>query len=399
MLSHWHEAATTSVGLFWTALWAFGFGYLVSSMIQVFVTYDRMRRTMGRTGPKSLSIATLFGFLSSSCSFAAMATTRSLLEKGAGLMPALAFLLASTNLVVELGIVIALFLGWQFVVGEYAGGALLILLTWLAVRLTYPTNLVAAARKRARREGGAADEPESPDWRKRIMSATAWSEVAKRYVIEWRMVWKDVTIGFTVAGMIATYVPPAFFQSLFVGSGDADVSFADVVLQSLIGPLAAFFTFIGSMGNIPLAAVLFGSGVGFAGIMAFIFSDLVVLPVLRIHARYYGWKMALYIAGVFLFAIVAAALLLHYSFAALGISPAPAGLGAVSERHFFANTYTAYLDIGALILSAAALVWTWRRHGFASPDSDLSERVLAALATSAFAWLAGGLVIPPLMNA
>ena len=137
-LQTWHEAATTSAGLFWMAFWAFGLGYLISSMIQVFVTRERMKQTMGRAGASSVALGALFGFISSSCSFAALATTRSLFAKGAGLVPALSFLLASTNLVVELGIVIAVFLGWQFVVGEYVGGVLLILLMWLVHSLVLP---------------------------------------------------------------------------------------------------------------------------------------------------------------------------------------------------------------------------------------------------------------------
>lgn len=281
-LTQWHQAATTSVGLFWMAFWAFGLGYLISSMIQVFVTRERMRRHLGETGAASVGLGTFFGFVSSSCSFAALATTRSLFAKGAGLVPALAFLLASTNLVIELGIVIAVFLGWQFVVGEYLGGALLILLMWLVVRLTASKRLVQRARERARKAEDAEESDERPDWKQLIRSRAGWRQVAGKYVMEWHMVWKDVTLGFTVAGVIAAFVPKSFFQALFVGAGTDDPAFWEVLAQSLVGPVAAFFTFIGSMGNIPLAAVLFENGVSFAGVMAFIFSDLVVLPVLRI---------------------------------------------------------------------------------------------------------------------
>ena len=179
-LETWHTAAHTTVGLFWMALWAFGFGYLISSMIQVFVTRERMRKSMGEAGAASVGLATVFGFLSSSCSFAALATSRSLFTKGAGFIPSLAFLLASTNLVIELGIVIAVFLAWQFVVGEYLGGILLILLTWLLVQLTYPRKLVEQARKRAREEEGHADDEEIPDWRKLIKTTEGWRMVAMR---------------------------------------------------------------------------------------------------------------------------------------------------------------------------------------------------------------------------
>lgn len=290
--SHWHEAARTSTGLFWMAFWAFGLGYLISSLIQVFVTEARMKRTMGEAGPRSVALATVFGFISSSCSFAALATSRSLFAKGAGLVPSLTFLLASTNLVIELGIIIAVFLSWQFVVGEYLGGVLLILFMWLIVRMTRPRKLIEQARERAREQEGSGDD-EVPDWRKMIRRREGWRMVANRYVMEWSMVWKDVTIGFTVAGVVAAFVPRSFFQWLFIGSETGELGFLQLLQHALVGPVAAFFTFIGSMGNIPLAAVLFSNGVSFAGVMAFIFSDLVVLPVLRIQAKYRGGSVRL----------------------------------------------------------------------------------------------------------
>jgi len=272
-LSTWLEAARTSAGLFWMAFWAFGLGYLVSSMIQVFLTRARMKKSMGNAGASSVALGTFFGFISSSCSFAALATTRALFAKGAGLVPALAYLLASTNLVIELGIVIAVFLGWQFVVGEYVGGILLILLMWLLVKLSLPQGLRDAARQKAREAEDSDGDEEIPDWRELIRSAEGWQRVASRYVMEWHMVWKDVTIGFTVAGIIAAFVPRSFFQSLFIGSDGGETAFWQLLAQTAVGPLAAFFTFIGSMGNIPLAAVLYDNGVSFAGVMAFIFSD------------------------------------------------------------------------------------------------------------------------------
>ena len=223
-LQTWNKAAITTAGLFWMAFWAFGLGYLISSVIQVFVTRERMRKSMGETGAKSIFLGTFFGFISSSCSFAALATTRSLFTKGAGLIPALAFLLASTNLVIELGIVIAVFLGWQFVVGEYAGGILLIVLMWLVVRTTVSRRLVEAAREHAREEEQGSDD-EVPDWKRLILSREGWRRVAERYVMEWQMVWKDVTVGFTVAGVIAAFVPKAFFQAMFVGAGTKDPAF------------------------------------------------------------------------------------------------------------------------------------------------------------------------------
>ena len=173
-LQTWGEAARTSIGLFWMAFWAFALGYLISSMIQVFVTRERMRKSMGEAGAKSVALGTGFGFISSSCSFAALATTRSLFTKGAGFVPSLAFLLASTNLVIELGIVIGVFLTWQFVVGEYLGGLLLILLMWLVVRLTRPDRLIEKARENARETMDEDEDGEVPDWRKLIRSREGW---------------------------------------------------------------------------------------------------------------------------------------------------------------------------------------------------------------------------------
>jgi uncharacterized membrane protein YraQ (UPF0718 family) len=399
-LEQWHTSAVTTLGLFWSAFWAFGLGYLISSMIQVFVTRARMRETMGESGPKSVAFGTFFGFISSSCSFAALATTRSLFTKGAGLVPSLAFLLASTNLVIELGIVIAVFLGWQFVVGEYVGGVLLILLTWLVVRLTLPAKLVDRARERAREGEGDGGDEEASDWKRLIRTREGWRRVAGRYVMEWKMVWKDVTVGFTVAGIIATFVPRSFFQALFVGSGGGELAFWEVGVQALVGPLAAFFTFIGSMGNIPLAAVLYGNGVSFAGVMAFIFSDLVVFPVLRIQAKYYGWKMAFYVLGVFLLVLVAAALLLHGGFGAFGLLPDYAPAVRVADREFFAVDYTMILDIVFAVMSLGFVGWKAATAGLRIEGSDdLVERILFALALASFAWLAAGAVVPPILGA
>ncbi|SFL37351.1 hypothetical protein SAMN05216302_10712 [Nitrosomonas aestuarii] len=395
----WHEAATTTLGLFWMAFWAFGLGYLISSMIQVFVTRKRMKQSMGDAGAKSIFLGTFFGFISSSCSFAALATTRSLFTKGAGLIPSLAFLLASTNLVIELGIVIAVFLGWQFVVGEYVGGLVLILLMWVLVRVTRSKCLVEQAREHARAQEDRTDEDDIPDWKELITSREGWRQVANRYIMEWKMVWKDVTVGFTVAGIIAAFVPQSFFQMLFVGSGTDNPQFWQILLQSIVGPIAAFFTFIGSMGNIPLAAVLYGNGVSFAGVMAFIFSDLVVLPVLRIQAKYYGWKMAMYIMGVFLVVLVVTALILHYIFLFFDLLPSAENVKSITDREFFVIDYTFFLNLLFIGVSIFFLIWKWRTVGFVnSNDATFSERLLLWLAILAFSWLMGGLVMLPVLT-
>jgi hypothetical protein len=407
-LSQWQDAALTSIGFFWMAFWAFALGYLISSLIQVLVTRRRMQKMMGERGPKSMALGTFFGFISSSCSFAALSTTRALFQKGSGLAPAMAFMLASTNLVIELGIVIAIFLSWQFVVGEYVGGILLILFAWLFISLFYPKKLVSAALERLDKDHGNGDE-KSTDWQEKISTLSGWEEIAQTYVMEWNMVWKDVLIGFTIAGVISAFVPESFFTTLFIGSGSESAQnpgFLAVLSQTLIGPVAAFFTFIGSMGNIPLAALLYGHGVSFAGVMAFIFSDLVVFPVLRINSMYYGWKMAGYILVMLLSGLVLVSLVMHYGLGALNLLP-PAGQSASpAEQDLFTIDYGFFLNI-IFIGVTLLLGWLWNRshHGEEDGSEDHSEHhhhgdgsgsvttlILTTISIFAMIWLGGGVV-------
>jgi uncharacterized membrane protein YraQ (UPF0718 family) len=397
-LTQWQEAAHTTLGLFWMAFWAFALGYLISSMIQVFVTKERMQKSMGKTGPKSVALGTFFGFISSSCSFAALSTTRALFVKGAGLIPSLAFMLASTNLVVELGIIISIFLGWQFVVGEYVGGILLILAVWLLVKLTCKKEFEEKSREHAKKAEGGDSQANSKEksWKDKIVSKAGWHQVASRYTMEWKMVWKDVTIGFTVAGIIAVFVPTEFFQSLFIGAGQESNSFLQILAQTIVGPVAAFFTFIGSMGNIPLAAVLFGQGVSFAGVMAFIFSDLVVFPVLRIQAQYYGWKMAIYILIVFLCALVGVSLVMHYGLDLLGHLPDASGFQSMTDREFFNIDYTFFLNLLFLALTTAFIGWQYyKKEKSMSINRSLGDWILLSLSIVAYGWLAIGVAVLP----
>jgi len=403
-LQLYSEAVLTSLGFFWKALWAFILGYIISSAIQVFVTRQRMQQMMGQADQKSIVLGTFFGFISSSCSFAALSTTKSLFKKGAGFVPSLAFLLASTNLVIELGFIIAIFLGWQFVVGEYVGGILLILFTWLVVRLTHPKQLLKKVRRRLNeREGEDKTEQNATDWTDKLTSKQGWQQVAKKYFMEWGMVWKDVTFGFTVAGIIAAFVPRSFFQALFFGADVNNPSFFAILQNTIIGPIAAFFTFIGSMGNIPLAAILFSNGVSFAGVMAFIFSDLVVFPVVRINAKYYGWKIALYIVGIFFLALIATAMVLHYGFSVFGILPQHPSATSSYSTERFAIDYTFWLNLIFLAVTGVLFILRLDRnhnqtghHG--NGNQGFIENLLFWLAILSYLWLAGGLIVTLLIS-
>lgn len=400
-LEKWGEAAYTSIGFFWMALWAFALGYILSSLIQVFVTRDRMQKAMGKSGAKSVGLGAFFGFISSSCSFAALSTTRALFKKGAGFVPSMAFLLASTNLVIELGLVIAVFMSWHFVVGEYVGGIILILVMWLVVRLTYPGKLIKKVRKKLENEDDGHHSEDKTGWKKKIKTREGWSKVGKKYIGEWNMVWKDVTLGFTIAGVIAAFVPPQAYEWLFVGtsatSDGGDLSFLEVLEHTLVGPVAAFMTFIGSMGNIPLASLLFENGVSVAGVMAFIFSDLVVFPVLRINAKYYNWRMSFYILFTLLLALVATSLILHYGFHFFDMVPQGGSQGAEGQnRTFFKIDYSLYLNIAFLFITGV-MIWLsrLRKSGMDHQMADKGwvESLLFYLSLISYGWLAGGLTM------
>ncbi len=405
-LTQWGESAYTSLGFFWMALWAFVLGYIISSMIQIFVTEKRMQKTMGKDESKSVLLGTFFGFISSSCSFAALASSKSLFKKGASFVSSIAFLLASTNLVIELGIIISIFLGWQFVVGEYVGGILLILVSWILIRLINPKKLIKNARQNLKENDEDDEEGESKDWKKQIKSENGWARVGKKYKMEWQMVWKDVTVGFTIAGIVAAFVPDSFFQTLFIssGQGNIDFTFLEILEHIIVGPVAAFLTFIGSMGNIPLAALLFGKGVSFAGVMAFIFSDLVVFPVLRINAKYYGWKMSLFILFLLFTGLIVTSLILHYSFDFLSILPDPSQV-KIQDSTYFKIDYTFYLNMAFLAISGYLVYLGFFKkkdveHNMSemAPKSPLLEKTLKWAAFACYIWLAGGILVKFLMN-
>jgi len=383
-LSLFGEAATTAVGFFWKAGWAFVLGYAVSGMIQAFVPKDRLTPYLGNPDFRSVSLATLFGAASSSCSFAALAAARALVMKGAHFIAAVAFMFASTNLVIELGILILIFLGWQFLVAEIIGGLLLIAISSWLMRLTYPASWMEAAREAVEEQG--SDEESGFDWRKRIRSADGWNRVGHRFVSDWQMVWEEILIGFTIAGFVAVLVPATFWEAIFLVDRVGELPAWLIALENaIVAPFVAAATFIGSMGNIPLATVLNENGVLFAGIMGFIYSDLMVPPLVMINAKYYGWRVALYIAAVMLVSIVLTALIMHFSFAALGITPE--SHRAIGEVTQFAFDYTFYLNCVFAVV-AGVMIWLHKRHvrgGGGHMDHDMEgdsklKRVIALLA-------------------
>ena len=374
-MSFWQlygEATKTAFGFFWKSGWAFVLGYWVSAMIQAFVPKSRLTPYMGKANLTSVSLATLFGAASSSCSFAALAAARALVLKGVNFVAAVAFMFASTNLVIELGILILIFLGWQFLAAEVVGGLLLIGISSVLIKLTYPKRWFKESREMV--EDQADDEESDFDWRRRIRSRAGWNLVGHRFVSDWQMVWEEILIGFTIAGFVAVLVPPGVWEKIFLIGARGDLpDWLIAIENAAIAPFVAAMTFIGSMGNIPIATVLNANGVLFAGIMGFIYSDLMVPPLVMINAKYYGWRVALYIAAVMYVSIVATALILNYLFGALGITPESGR--RVADVAQFAFDYTFYMNL-VFIAVAASLVWLHRRHDREEHmDHKMKERI------------------------
>jgi uncharacterized membrane protein YraQ (UPF0718 family) len=354
-LTHLWQALLLAFEMFWQVGWSLVLGFAISAILQAVVSKKTMGAALGRNGLREIAIATLAGAASSSCSYASASVSRTLFKKGAALIPSLAFLLASTNLVIELGIVLFLLLGWQFMAGEWIGGVVLVLLMALIVRVTYPRRLVEAARNHPEAGGGGHDHGDMAEdggrlWQKLARRET-WVQVAHGFVMDWGMLWKDLALGFLIAGALAAFVPDGVWQALFVKGANPWVQ---VPLNALLGPVVAMLSFVCSIGNVPMAAVLWGSGVSFGGVLAFLFADLIVLPLLDVYRRYYGWKMAAYIGAVFYATMVASALIMDLAFNALGWIPSHHINFQAKMSHISIN-YTFWLNL-AFGLVALGLV-------------------------------------------
>jgi uncharacterized membrane protein YraQ (UPF0718 family) len=305
--------------------WALAFGFAISAVVQAWVPRERIEATLAGSGPKPIAWATGLGAASSSCSYAAIAIAKSLFQKGASASSALAFQFASTNLVWELGLVLWVLLGWQFTLAEYLGGVLMIVLMSVLLRFFVSPRLEQQARRHAQEadaghqhdHGAGGDAEEQPRWRQRLLSEAGWAEVAGNFRGDWQMLWKEISIGFLLAGFIGL-LGNDFFNVLFISDAPGWV----VAIENVIvGPLIAVLSFVCSVGNIPLAAVLWSGGISFAGVMAFIFADLIVLPIIAIYRKYYGWDFTIRIVALMLVTMVIAALAVDGLFSAAGLIP------------------------------------------------------------------------------
>ncbi len=364
----------------WEILWALILGFLLSAIVQAVVRRSAIIRLLGDDRPRTLAMATGLGAASSSCSYAAVALARSLFRKGANFAAAMAFEIASTNLVIELGIIMALLLGWQFTLGEFVGGPIMIVLLAVLFRLFLRQRLLQDARAQADRglagsmEGHAAMDMSIQDeggvWQ-RLRSPAGYTSVSHVFVMEWAAVIRDIVIGLLIAGAVAAWVPESFWQQLFL----TDHPVWSKVWGPIIGPAVSVLSFVCSIGNVPLAAVLWNGGISFGGVISFIFADLIIIPILVIYRKYYGAKMMLFILGTFYATMVAAGYAVELLFAVLNLTPTERN-ATVLEPTISWN-YTTVLNLAFLAI-AAALLWRFFRTGGrqmlammgGSPDDD-----------------------------
>jgi len=360
----WHGLEDSFL-MAWEVWWALVLGFAISGIVQAWVPRDQAERALSGSGPKPVALATGLGAASNSCSYAAIAIAKSLFQKGASATTALAFQFASTNLVWELGLVLWVLIGWQFTLAEYLGGIVMIVLMTVLLRAFISPRLETQAREHARQaDTGHQHQVASEElgWRERLTSVSAWSDVAHNFRGDWQMLWKEITVGFLLAGFVAQ-LGNGFFNGLFLRHTGGVLS---AVQNVIIGPLIAVLSFVCSVGNVPLAAVLWSGGISFAGVLAFLFADLIVLPIIVIYRKYYGTRFALRIVALMFVTMVAAALILDGLFSATGLIPT----GPRPSRGDIFGTITVDYKLFLNVLGVAifaALFWLTARRGATDP--------------------------------
>jgi hypothetical protein len=348
--------------MFWDTLWALVLGFTLSGAVQAFVSREEMQRRLGNHRPASVARASLYGMASSSCSYAASAMAKSLFARGADFLASMVFMFASTNLVVELGIVLVVLIGWQFVAAEFIGGIIMIALLVVAGSLWFRGRALAEALTVAEGDDGGhhhhdpqAAERQRQPWRQRVRSRAGWADAASYTMSDLTMLRKEMVIGFGVAGFLAVLVPVHVWNDVFLHGHGFWTSLENVI----VGPFVAIISFVCSIGNVPLAAALWKGGINFGGVVSFIFADLITLPLLLTYRKQYGRRMTLRMLAVFWTVMSAAGLVTEYLFKALGW--VPSSRPTVIAGDTLHLDYTTVLDIIALAVFAV-LYWLYRNR-------------------------------------
>ncbi|MFJ9564707.1 permease [Streptomyces fuscichromogenes] len=379
------HALSIAGSMTWEITWALILGFTLSAVVQAVVRRETVVRLLGDDRPGTLALSAGFGAASSSCSYAAVALARSLFRKGADFTAAMAFEIASTNLVIELGVILALLMGWQFTAAEFVGGPIMIVVLAVLFRVLLRERLLRQAREQADRglagsmEGHAAMDMSvggEGGFARRLLSRDGFTSVSHIFVMEWAAILRDLVAGLLIAGAIAAWVPDDFWRSFFL----AGHPLAARLTGPLIGPLVAIASFVCSIGNVPLAVVLWKGGISFGGVIVFVYADLLILPILNIYRKYYGARTAAFLLGTFYVSMVVAGYVVEFLFGGLGLIPDQADAEIPDEG--ISWNYTTWLNIVFLLLAAALVVRFLRTGGRAmlrmmggSPDSgaDLGE--------------------------
>jgi uncharacterized protein len=359
------HALTLSGSMAWEILWALILGFALSSVVQAVIRRSTIIRLLGDDRPRTLAIAMGFGAASSSCSYAAVALARALFRRGASFTAAMVFEIASTNLVVELGVILALLIGWQFTLAEFVGGPIMIVLLAVMFRLFLRKRLIEAARFQTDKglagtmEGHAAMDMTISDegglWH-RLRSKEALTSISHIFIMEWAAVIRDIIIGLLVAGAVAAWVPDSFWSHFFF----AHHPLLSKLWGPVIGPIVSLLSFVCSIGNVPLAGVLWNGGISFGGVVSFVFADLIILPILVIYRKYYGTRMMLFVLATFYVTMVLAGYIIEFLFIGLGLVPNERH-AKVAEMAIHWN-YTSILNIVALVV-AGILSYRFVRTG------------------------------------
>ncbi len=360
------DALNMSLNMLWEILWALILGFTISAGIQAVVSRREMEKLLPDSSPRSIALAGVLGAASSSCSYAAVAIARSIFKKGGDFAAAIVFEFASTNLVIELGIIMALLLGWQFTLAEFAGGFFMIILLALIFRIFLKQTAVEDARKQAlmgRRglmEGHAEMDMsvEAGPLLHRLISQKGFTSTSSYFAMDWASVWRDIALGLLIAGALAAWVPDTFWQSLFFSDSG---TFAKL-WGPLIGPLVSMLSFVCSIGNVPLAVVLWNGGISFGGVISFIFADLIILPILNIYRKYYGMKMSAFLLVSSYAAMAGAGYLIEIIFGALGLIPERSNLQTVVSG--ISLNYTTVLNVIFLIFALIMLTRFFKVGGY-----------------------------------
>lgn len=365
LLANIPDVLYMAFAMFWEILWALILGFFLSAVVQAVVSKSEMKRLLPDDSPKTLAVAAGLGAASSSCSYAAVAIARSILRKGANFTASMVFQLASTNLVVELAIIMIVLMGWQFAAAEFLGAPVMIAILVLLFRVFLTNRMVDQAMRQAEigipgiMEGHAGMDMAVTDGPllKRIFSEEGRTAISHYFIVDWVSIWKDIGGGLLLAGALAVLVPKDFWNAFFLASHPVLAKFWGPV----VGPLVAIASFVCSVGNVPLAAVLWNGGISFGGVIGFIFADMIIIPILDIYRKYYGWKMMWFILGAFYTAMSGGSLAIEFLFQAAGWIPQQRNARIVEAA--VSLNYTTVLNLIFLILAALLLIRFFRTGG------------------------------------